>query len=248
MSRLGRPSLPSSMAFSPGEAGASCYLPAMPRPTPLDLIFSRIATTEFPAIRKAVEEAGIDPTNRDAFLLLPDVVTLMRELRPEDGIGEGMDFLIALGHHAYLTWEAGSLTVPLGTAQGEALLSTGSPVVPPLHEAPKAYYAQFLEHRIWATVVDEQVAEPLDGCFVHSTGSGALRVLGIFGLRPERLGFSAVEATGLRPEAIERSDGSALFASALGPARLHSIASADELLELGWRTLGPAREAWARAA
>jgi hypothetical protein len=220
----------------------------MPRPTPLDLIFPRIATTEFPAIRKAVEEAGIDPTNRDAFLLLPDVVTLMRELRPEDGIGEGMDFLIALGHHAYLTWDAGPLTVPLGTAQGEALLSTSSPVAPPLHEAPKAYYAQFLEHRVWATVVDEQVAEPLDGCFVHSTGSGALRVLGIFGLRPERLGFSAVEASGLRPEALERSDGSALFASALGAARLHSITSAEELLELGWRTLGPAREAWARAA
>ena len=220
----------------------------MPRPTPLDLIFSRIATTEFPAIRKAVEEAGIDPTNRDAFLLLPDVVTLMRELRPEDGIGEGMDFLVALGHHAYLTWDAGSLTVPLGVAQAEALLSASSPVVPPLHEAPKAYYAQFLEHRVWATVVDEQVAEPLDGCFVHSTGSGALRVLGIFGLRPERLGFSAVEAIGPRHGALERSDGSALFASALGPARLHSIASPEELLELGWRTLGPAREAWARAA
>jgi hypothetical protein len=220
----------------------------MPHPTPLDLIFPHIATTEFPAIRKAVEEAGIDPTNRDAFLLLPDVVTLMRELRPEDGIGEGMDFLVALGHHAYLTWDAGSLTVPLGLAQAEALLSAGSPVVPLVHDAPKAYYAAFLEHRVWAAVVDEHVAEPLDGCFVHSTASGALRVLGIFGLRPERLGFSAVEATGPRPEVLERSDGSALFASALGPGRLHSIASPEELLELGWRTLGPAREAWARAA
>jgi hypothetical protein len=126
----------------------------MPRPTPLELIFSRIATTEFPAIRKAVEQGGIDPTDRDAFLLIPDVVALMRDLRPEEGIGEGMDFLVALGHHAYLAWDAGSLTVPLGVAQAEALLGTNGPAVPPLGHAPKAYYAQFLEHRVWAKVID----------------------------------------------------------------------------------------------
>src|SRR5262245_40338105 len=175
-----------------------------PRPTPLELIFSRAATTEFPAIRKAVEQKGIDPTDRDAFLLLPDVVELMRKLRPEEGIGEGMDFLVALGHHAYLTWRAGSLTVPLGVGQAEALLGVTAPVVPPLSKAPKAYYAEFLEHRVWAAVVDNQTAEPLDGCFVHSTPTGTLRVLGIFGLRPERLGFSAVEATGPRPGALAR--------------------------------------------
>jgi hypothetical protein len=220
----------------------------MPRPTPLELIFPRIATTEFPAIRKAVEERGMDPTNRDAFLLVPEVVTLMRDLRPEEGIGEGMDFLVALGHHAYLAWDAGSLTVSLTVAQAEALLGATPLPVPPLGEAPKAYYAQFLEHRVWASVVDDQLAEPLDGCFVHSTSGGTLRVLGIFGLRPERLGFSAVEAAGPRPEALARPDGTALFASTLGAERLHSITGGDELLELGWRTLGPAREAWARAA
>jgi hypothetical protein len=220
----------------------------MPRPTPLELIFSRIATTEFPAIRKAVEQGGIDPTDRDAFLLIPDVVALMRDLRPEEGIGEGMDFLVALGHHAYLAWDAGSLTVPLGVAQAEALLGTNGPAVPPLGDAPKAYYAQFLEHRVWAKVIDEEMAEPLDGCFVHSTSGGALRVLGIFGLRPERLGFTAVEATGPRPEALARPDGTALFASTLGAERLHSITGGEELLELGWRTLGPARDAWAQAA
>ena len=190
----------------------------------------------------------MDPTNRDAFLLVPEVVTLMRDLRPEEGIGEGMDFLVALGHHAYLAWDAGSLTVSLTVAQAEALLGVTSPPVPPLGEAPKAYYAQFLEHRVWASVVDDQLAEPLDGCFIHSTSGGTLRVLGIFGLRPERLGFSAVEAAGPRPEALTRPDGTALFASTLGAERLHSIIGGDELLELGWRTLGPAREAWARAA
>jgi hypothetical protein len=220
----------------------------MARPTPLELIFPRIVATEFPAIRKAIEQAGIDPTDRDAFLLLPDVVTLMRDLRPQEGIGEGMDYLVALGHHAYLTWAAGSLTVPLTVAQTTALVSSVAPAIPALSDAPGAYYAHFLEHRIWAAVVDERQTEPLDGCFVHSTSRGELRALGVFGLRPDRFGFTAVEVTGPRPAVLARPDGTPLFSSALGGDRLHSITGGEELLELGWRTLGPAREAWAEAA
>ena len=34
-------------------------------------------------------------------------VSLVRELRPEDGIGDGMDQLVALVHHAYLFWAGG---------------------------------------------------------------------------------------------------------------------------------------------
>jgi hypothetical protein len=214
----------------------------------LDLVFSRLVDTAFPSIRKAVEQGGIDPTDRDAFLLVPEVVTMMRDLRPEEGIGEGMDFLVALGHHAYLAWDAGSLTVPLAMTETEELLDTTSPPPPGVGDAPRAYYAQFLEHQIWAKVIDDETAEPLDGCFVHSTPAGVLRVLGIFGLRPERLGFTAVEAAGPRPHAPERPDGTPLFASTLGAGRLYSITAGEELLELGWRTLGPAHDAWARAA
>lgn len=223
---------------------SSCML----RPTPLTLIFSRFTGTAFPFIQKAVAEKGIDPTDRDAFLLIPDAITLMRELRPEEGIGEGMDYLVALGHHAYLAWDAGSLTVPLAAGETEALLEASAPAIPALADAPKAYYAQFLEHQLWARVIDDEAAEPLDGCFVHSTPAGALRVLGIFGLRPERFGFTAVEATGSRPDALLRPDGTPLFASTFGAERLHSITGGEELLELGWRTLGPARGVGARAA
>src|SRR5262249_29767669 len=139
-------------------------------------------------------------------------------------------------------------TVPLTVAQVTVLLSNDAPKIPSLSDAPKAYYAQFIEHRVWATVVDDRQAEPLDGCFVHSTPHGELLVLGIFGLRPDRFGFSAVEVMGPRPVALARPDGTPLFASALGGDRLHSITGGEELLELGWRTLGPAREAWAQAA
>jgi hypothetical protein len=213
----------------------------------LELVFPRLTSSTFPAIQKAVDEQGIDPTDRDAFLLLPDVVTMMHDLRPEDGVGEAMDYLVALGHHAYLTWAAGSLTVRLGPDQTESLLrDTGD--VPDSGDSPKAYYTQFLEHDIWASVIDNQPAEPLDGCFVHSTSAGALRVLGIFGIRPERFGFSAVEAEGFRPVSLTRPDGAPLFASTLGGGRLHSIIGTEELLELGWRTLVPARDARAKAA
>ena len=71
-----------------------------------------------------------------------------------------------------------------------------------------------------------------------SQRASELRVLGVFGLRPERQGFSVVEATGPRPANLRRPDGTALFAPVLpggSVARLHSLVGAEELLELGWR-------------
>jgi len=71
-------------------------------------------------------------------------------------------------------------------------------------------------------------------------------VLGIFGLRPDRAGFSAVEVGGARPGRPARADGSALFAPTLPggkAAGLHSITGEEELLELGWRTTGLAAAA-----
>jgi hypothetical protein len=86
--------------------------------------------------------------------------------------------------------------------------------------------------------MEEDPPEPLDGCFVHGSSPDELRVLGVFGLRPERQGFSVVEATGPRPANLRRPDGTALFAPVLpggSVARLHSLVGAEELLELGWR-------------
>ena len=107
-------------------------------------------------------------------------------------------------------------------------------------ETPSAYYAQVPQHRIWAEVIPGLPPEPLDGCFVHSTPAGAaLRVLGVFGIHPEREGFSVVEATGARPLALVRADGTELFSPMLTggkAAGLFSIAGEEELLDLGWRT------------
>jgi hypothetical protein len=75
--------------------------------------------------------------------------------------------------------------------------------------------------------------------FVSRDPHAQLRVLGIFGLRPDRAGFSVVEAVGPRAARLTRDDGTALFAPTLpgaAAAGLRSITGEEELLELGWRT------------
>jgi hypothetical protein len=216
----------------------------MARPTPFDLVFSHTAETVFPSIHAALERGFHDPTDRDAFLLVPEVVSLLHEMRPEEGLGEGMDQLVALVHHAYLLWESGVLTLPLTGDRLTTLLDAPPPPSVELHEPPRAYYTQLLERQVWARVIDDQAAEPMDGCFVHAAGD-ALRVLGIFGLRPDRDGFSAVETMGPRPRGLERPDGTPLFSPVLTggqAAGLYSLVGAEELLELGWRTRALANE------
>lgn len=214
----------------------------MPRATPFDLVFQPAAATSFPRIAASLASAGLDPADRDAFLMDREVITLLRDLRPDEGLGEAMDQMVALVHHAYLTWAAGGVTIPIGRETAEELLDQ---VLPDGHDPRDmaAYYAQFPERMIWARVIEDDAPEPLDGVFVSRDPLGLLRVLGIFGLRPDRPGFSAVEATGSRAARLAREDGTALFAPTLpgaAAAGLRSITGEEELLELGWRTQGPA--------
>ena len=169
-----------------------------------------------------------------------EVVTLLRDLRPEEGLGEAMDQMVALVHHAYLAWAAGAVTIPSPGMSAEELLAEATGRCPHPKDVP-AYYAQFPERMIWASVIEDEAPEPLDGIFVSRAAAGELRVLGIFGLRPDRAGFSAVEAIGPRTEALAREDGSPLFDPTLpggAAAGLRSIVGEEELLELGWRTQG----------
>jgi hypothetical protein len=217
------------------------------RPTPFDLVFSQSAQEVFPRIRLALEQAGHDPRDRDRFLMLREVVTLVRDLRPEEGLGEGIDQLAALVHHAYLYWEAEERVMELTVESLTALLHN-PPRSEDLAEPPPAYYAQLAQHRMWAEVIPGHPPEPLDGCFVHFTPHGtALRVLGVFGIHPEREGFSVVEATGPRPVTLVRADGTELFAPTLTggkAAGIFSIMGDEELLDLGWRTQELGTRGW----
>jgi hypothetical protein len=207
------------------------------RPTPFDLVFRRSAPEIFPKIRQSLAEARYDPRNRDEFLMLREVLTLVRELRPEEGLGEGIDQLAALLHHSYLFWEAEQPVMAISAGSLVDLLKSAPPEI---GLPASAYYAAMPEHRIWAQVIPEHTPEPLDGCFVHSAPTGAaLRVLAVFGIHPEREGFSVVESVGTRPPLLMRADGSELFAPTLTggkAAGLFSLVGEEELLELGWRT------------
>lgn len=212
----------------------------MSRPSPFELVFNRAAESSFPRIAASLAAAGHDPADRDAFLMDREVITLLHDLRPDEGLGEAMDQMVALVHHAYLAWAAGNVTIPVGREAAEELLDH-SPADMPESKEVSAYYAQLPERMIWAKVIEDESPEPLDGVFVSRAPTGDLRVLGIFGLRPERAGFSAVEASGPRPAGLAREDGSRLFEPTLSggaPAGLRSISGEAELLELGWRTQG----------
>lgn len=212
------------------------------RLTPFALAFADLAAERFPGIRSALTEQGIDPADRDAFLMNREVVSLIRELRPDEGVGEEIGQLAALVHHVFLYWAAGAPTVELQSDQLDALL--GDSAIVPFATVRAPGYAQLPPRRIWAEPLRGSPHEPLDGCFIHAVvGSGDLRVLGVFGLHPDRQGFTVVEVAGPRVPMLARPDGSALFAPLLpggAAAGLKSLAGGEELLELGYRLSGRA--------
>ncbi len=139
--------------------------------------------------------------------MLREVVSLLRELRPDEGLGEGIDQLAALVHHGYLFWAGGRphREAELGSAAGHPRCA--APLSDPQPDGP-AYYTQLPERRVWAQVIPGDPHEPLDGWFqYHEPDAGLLRVLGVFGIHPDRPGFSVVEVGGQRPVGLARPDG-----------------------------------------
>jgi hypothetical protein len=210
----------------------------MSRSTPFDLVFAELAAERFPAIREALAGAGHDPRDRDAFLLSLPAMTLLRDLRPDDSeAGEGVRELAALAHHAYLAWDAGLVTwcIDLDLARAALIPGAASADAP-----PSAGYLQVPERLVWAALAPDAPAEPLDGCFVHSMSDGTLRVLGIFGMHPGRMGFSVAEAAGVPGAAPARPDGGAPFSPVLAggtAAGIHSLVGPEELVDLAGRLL-----------
>lgn len=218
-----------------------------PRPTPFDLVFAELAEAEFPALRDALERAGEDPQDRDAFLLRGEAGALLQQIRPAEGVGEGIAELAALAHHAFLFWRSGAMTLPLDRAALAGLLDTEAERVAPGDPlVPASFYLQLPPRQVWAELEPGAPHEPLDGCFVAESGGDGLRVLGVFGLHPDRMGFTVAEAEGSAPVGLVRTGTDPLFAPVLAggaAAGLYSIAGLEELLELGWRARSVARRA-----
>ncbi len=218
------------------------------RPTPFALAFRDLARERFPAIAQVLAEGALSSADRDRFMLLEPVGRLLREIAP-DGTGpDALEAHMLMLHHAYRHWTGGGWVYRIGEpvlrrAAGGASISS--------HIPHQALYLQLPELRVWGTPTAEDAAEPLDGMFVSETAvPGSIAVLGIFGMREGRPGFSAVglEARAdaddpTRSEieiAAAREDGSARFSPTLAggaQAGLYSLANAGELLLLTCRLL-----------
>jgi len=196
------------------------------RPTPFEAVFAPWAAEKFGALREALRSGGVAAHDRDAFLMARPAIELIRDLRPEAGLGEAIDEFVALIHAAYRFWEEGQHLIQVDEA-------TFRPLV-----RPPAFYLQFPPRRVWGAPVPGGPHEPLDGCFVVRDGA-TLHVAGIFGFHPGRDGFSVVSVSGPRSPGLRREDGTPLFSPVLpggATAGLFSVTGMEELLELVWRS------------
>jgi len=215
------------------------------RATPFALAFGEIEP-RFPAIAEALQQDGAAPTDRDRFVLLEPVGRLLREIVPEDAGADALEAHVLLLHHAYLFWAAEQ---PIYQISDQTLRRAVAEKHITARLPHPAQYLQLPELRVWGSPNEASPPEPLDGMFVSAApseaggGAGAISVLAIFGMRPDRPGFSAVGLEG-RADPIEiaaaRDDGTAPFAPNLAggtAAGLYSVANAGELLLLTCRLL-----------
>lgn len=218
------------------------------RPTPFELAFTDLARDRFPAIAQVLADRARSSADRDHFVLLEPVGRLLREIAP-DGTGpDALEAHMLMLHHAYRHWTGGRWVYRVGeTALQRA---TASPSITS-YLPHQSLYLQLPELRVWGTPTADGAAEPLDGLFVtEAVEPGRIAVLGIFGVREGRPGFSAVgldgradaaDPTGSEIEvAAAREDGSERFSPTLAggaQAGLYSLANAGELLLLTCRLL-----------
>lgn len=206
------------------------------RPTPFDLSLAAIADERLGPLREALAAAGVNPWDRDAFLMARPVVELLRELRPEAGLGEAMDEFVAFVHAAYLYWQEGCHVRTLDRSSVADLIDAPSPN-PTDGAGQAAWYVQFPGRMVWGAAVEGSPAEPLDGCFLVGHGP-SLEAVAVFGMHESRDGFTVVAVGGPRPVGLTREDATPLFSPTLpggAAAGLHSVAGMEELLELAWR-------------
>lgn len=219
------------------------------RSTPFTHVFGGEIAARFPAIAETLRQEAVDATDRDRFVLLEPVGRLLRDIVPADAGADALEAHVLLLHHAFLYWAAQQPVYQISEqtlrrAVDETRIST---------ELPRdALYLQLPDLRVWGSPNEAAPPEPLDGMFVsRATTPGAVSVLAIFGMRPDRPGFSAVGLEGRAdpddPTADEiqiaaaRDDGTAPFGPKLAggtAAGLYSVANPGELLLLTCRLVG----------
>ncbi len=202
-----------------------------PRPTPFTLVFDLLAADRFPAIRDELAEGR----DLGRFLLAPAAVELLRELRPDEGLGDAADDFVAFVHAAYCHWDDGGRKLTLGEAQTRQLIERSADQNFAWAGKPSCY-VQVAPRLLWSRVGGSEIHEPLDGWFAIPEGD-QLRMVACLGVHPARPGLSVVTATGLPPARPGGEPTRPPFAPQMeggDTAGLHSVATATELLWLGW--------------
>ncbi len=186
----------------------------------------------FEEIRSALASAGTDPWNRDAFLLAAPVGRVLRELVPPDAPADAVTSYGGLLHALYLHWTGGR---PVRQAEGARLRAVLAAPPPIAAGAAGATYVQLPERVVWAAAAPGAPHEPVDGCFLL-TSPGRIRVLAVLGARPERDGFTTIEAdTRLpMPPLPKREDGAPPFAPVLPAGERMGFLSVVSTVELLW--------------
>lgn len=222
------------------------------RLTPFALVFAELAAERFGAIGETLARESLSSADRDHFVLLEPVGRLLREMVPPDAGADVLEAHALLLHHAYRHWAAEGWVYRIGEDALTRVAAPGAAAPRITSHLPRtALYLQLPELRVWGTPTPGQPPEPLDGMFVTETAvPGGVAVLAVFGLRPDRPGFSAVgmegradpgDALGGEIEvAAARGDGTPSFAPTVaggGRAGLLSLENHGELLLLTCRLL-----------
>lgn len=215
------------------------------RPLPWTDLVEAVGAKRFDDIREAVTAGHVDAASRDAFVLVGPAGVLLKDLMPGDAPAQAVTEYGALLHMLFLHHEAGHPVRTLDRAALEAALAEPS-ALGRLPAAPGVRYVQLPERAVWAAANAGEAHEPLDGCYVLHTAS-AVTVLAILGFRPERGGFTTVEASARLPVHAPgpRPDGSAPFATVLPAGErmgFRSVVSPDELVALALLALAKAAE------
>lgn len=205
------------------------------RPLPWTALVDAIGAGRFEEIRASIRHDRVDAADRDAFLMTASAGSLLREMMPPEADAAALAAYGALLQMLYLLWDAGW---PVGTLDRPALdrALADLAALAGLPPAPGVTYVQLPERAVWAEPAPGEAHEPLDGCFVW-LGASRVAVLAVLGFRPDREGFTTVEAAGPLPIAPPgpRPDGTAPFATVLPSgerAGLRSVVTPQELLAL----------------
>ena len=207
----------------------------MSRPLPWTALMDALGERRFEEIRESLERNRTAATDRDAFVLDGTVGNLLRDVMPEDAPAETVNAYAALLHMLYLCWSHGW---PVASVTAEALRPALARATPETRNpAPRTVlYIQLPERLVWAEPVRGAAHEPVDGVFLV-VNAERVRALAVLGLREERDGYTAAEASLALPLPLPapRPDGSAPFSSLLPGgerAGLLSVASELELVTL----------------